>query len=69
MLVVLQIIISLLLIVFILLQAQGTGLSGAFGGSGEFFRSKKTIEKLLFKVTIFLSIIFGTISILLLFIR
>jgi len=63
---ILVIIISVFLIVVILLQAQGTGLSGAFGGGGEFYRSKRSIEKLLIWTTIILSALFGVLSIILL---
>lgn len=64
--VVLQIIVAVLLIVLILLQMQGSGLSTSFGGSGEFFRSRRSIEKLLVIGTIILAVIFGVLSILLL---
>jgi len=53
-----QIIISVLLIVVILLQSRGTGLSGVFGGSGNVYKTKRGIEKTLFTLTIILSIIF-----------
>ncbi|MCL4387287.1 preprotein translocase subunit SecG [Patescibacteria group bacterium] len=63
---VLEIIIAVLLVGVILLQSQGSGLSGAFGGSGEFYRSKRSIEKLLVWATAALTVIFGVISIVLL---
>ena len=63
---VVEIIIAILLISAILLQSQGSGLSGAFGGSGEFYRSKRSIEKLLVWATVGLTIVFGIISIILL---
>lgn len=47
-----QIICSLLLIVLVLLQQRGTGLSGLFGGSGEFYATRRGLEKVLFIVTI-----------------
>lgn len=53
-----QILISLLLMGAILLQAKGTGLGQAWGGGGEFYRSKRGLEKILFRVTIVLAIIF-----------
>lgn len=53
-----QIIISVLLVTVILLQQQGVGLSGAFGGEGNTFRTKRGLEKSLFYVTIVLSILF-----------
>jgi len=63
----LQIIVAILLIVSILLQMQGTGLTTAFGGSGEFFRSKRSIEKMLMYATVALAFLFAGISIMLLF--
>lgn len=61
-----QIIVSILLIVVILLQMQGSGLSTAFGGSGEFYRSRQSLERLLIWATIILVILFGTLSLILL---
>lgn len=59
-----QIIISILLIGVILLQAKGTGLGTAWGGSGEFYHSKRGAEKVIFGATIFLSILFFVTSVL-----
>lgn len=61
-----QIVVTLLLIGAILLQMQGGGLSGAFGGSGEFYRSRQSLEKLLVWATVGLSFLFAIISIILL---
>ncbi len=63
---VLGIIVSVLLIIIILLQAQGTGLAGAFGGGGEFYRSRRSAEKVLLWITVVLIVAFGGISIILL---
>lgn len=54
----LQIAVSIVLAVLILLQAQGSGLGSAFGGGGEFYRSKRGLEKLLFRATIVCAAIF-----------
>ncbi|MGH7245336.1 MAG: preprotein translocase subunit SecG [Candidatus Levyibacteriota bacterium] len=61
-----QVVVALLLIASILLQVQGSGLSTAFGGAGEFYRSKRSIEKLLVYATAALTGLFGIISVLLL---
>lgn len=53
-----QIIIASLLIAAILLQAKGTGLSSSLGGGGEFYRSKRGAEKIVFIATIVLAILF-----------
>lgn len=63
---ILQIIITVLLVGVILLQAQGSGLSSAFGGGGEFYRSRQSIEKMLVFATIILAVLFGVLSIILL---
>jgi len=60
------IIIAVLLIGVILLQTQGSGLSASFGGSGESFRSRRSMEKTLLYATVILATLFAFISILLL---
>jgi preprotein translocase subunit SecG len=62
-----QIVVSVLLIVVILMQNRGTGLSGIFGGSSNVFQTKRGIEKILFRATIVLAILFFGLSILRLF--
>jgi protein translocase SecG subunit len=64
-----EVIIAALLIGAILIQSQGAGLSGTFGGGGDFYRSKRSIEKLLVYVTVFLASVFAIFSILLLVIH
>lgn len=64
--VIMQIIISVALILVILLQMQGSGLSSAFGGGMGFYRSKRSIERLLLWATVVLSVIFGILSLVLL---
>ena len=49
-----QIIFSTLLSIAILLQGRGAGLGASFGGGGEFYRSKRGVEQILFKATIIL---------------
>lgn len=61
-----DIVIAVLLIVSILLQMQGSGLSSSFGGSGEFYRSKRSVEKLLVWATVILTALFAVVSIILL---
>ncbi|MFZ5364793.1 MAG: preprotein translocase subunit SecG [Patescibacteria group bacterium] len=59
---IIQITLSVLLIIVILLQNRGTGLSGVFGGSGAVYRTKRGIEKTLFTLTIIFSILFICVS-------
>ncbi|MDP3778986.1 MAG: preprotein translocase subunit SecG [bacterium] len=53
-----QIIISLLLIVGILLQQRGGGLSAVFGGDGNVYRTRRGVEKVVFVATIVLAALF-----------
>lgn len=68
-LLILEVLIGILLIGAILLQMQGSGLSTAFGGAGEFYRSKRSVEKLLMWGTVGLSGIFAVVSVLLLLVH
>ena len=63
---IIEVIIAALLIGAILIQSQGAGLGSTFGGGGEFYRSKRSVEKLLIYATIFLASVFAIFSILLL---
>ena len=63
---ILEIAAAIALIALVLLQMQGSGLSGAFGGTGGFYRSKRSIEKMLIWATVAVAIIFALISLLLL---
>jgi len=55
---IIPIIVSILLIVAILMQSRGTGLSAVFGGEGNVYRTKRGIEKTLFVFTIILAVVF-----------
>lgn len=63
---IIQIILAVLLITSVLLQSQGGGLSPAFGGGGEMYRSKRNIEKFLFIATGVLAFLLVVVSLLLL---
>ena len=60
---IIQIVVSVALIVFILLQVKGGGLGGIFGQADSVFRTKRGIEKWLFLGTIVLVVIFIILSI------
>ena len=62
-LLILQIIVSLLLLFSILIQANGTSVGRAFGGSTS-YHTKRGAEKTLFVATIILSIVFIALSLL-----
>jgi preprotein translocase subunit SecG len=53
-----QLILSVALIVAILMQARGTGLSGTFGGDSAVYRSRRGVERRLWQFTILLLVLF-----------
>ena len=57
-----QLIVSIGLIASVLLQARGTGLSGAFGGDSAVYRSRRGVERGLWQFTIILAILFALFS-------
>lgn len=58
-----QIGLSVALIICVLLQSRGAAVGSAFGGSGTIYRTKRGLEKGLFRATIILAIAFSIISI------
>lgn len=58
-----QIILALVLIGLFLLQVRGGGLGGIFGQQTGMYRTKRGIEKTLFRFTIILVVIFVIVSI------
>ncbi len=61
-LVIAQIVTAVLLVISILLQSSGSGLGGVFGGAGAVYSTKRGIEKILFYLTIVLSILFFALA-------
>ncbi|MCI0584741.1 MAG: preprotein translocase subunit SecG [Chloroflexi bacterium] len=57
-----QLIVSFALVLAILLQARGAGLSGAFGGDSAVYRSRRGIERRLWQFTIILIVLFVLFS-------
>jgi len=59
-----QIILSIAVIFFILLQVRGAGLGSAFGGSsaGSVFKTRRGVERLIFNLTIVFVILFALVS-------
>lgn len=53
-----QIIVSALLVITILLQSRGSSLSSILGGGGEFYQTRRGVEKKIFIATIILAVIF-----------
>lgn len=55
---IIQIVCLVLIIVSVLLQQKGVGLSGVFGGSNSYYKTKLGAEKAVFWITVISSIIF-----------
>ena len=58
-----QVVLSVLLVIFILLQHKGSALGGVFGGESNIYQSKRGIEKFLHWGTIILAILFVASSV------
>jgi preprotein translocase subunit SecG len=57
-----QIVVAVALIISILLQARGAGLGSVFGGTGTVFKTRRGVEQLLFRGTVFLVVVFAVLS-------
>jgi preprotein translocase subunit SecG len=57
-----QLIVSAALVLSVLLQARGSGLSGAFGGDSSVYRSRRGIERRLWQFTIALLVLWVLFS-------
>jgi protein translocase SecG subunit len=60
---IIQLVLAGLLIITILLQQRGAGLSGAFGGEGSVYSTRRGAEKIIFIATIAIAILFFGVSI------
>lgn len=65
---IIQTVLAILLICFILMQNRGAGLGSSWGGSGEFYITRRGFERFFFKITIVVGILFVAISFLSLFV-
>lgn len=63
---IIQIVLSVAVILFILLQVRGAGLGSAFGApsSGATFKTRRGVEKLIFRITIVFVLLFSAVSLL-----
>lgn len=64
-----QLVISILLILTIVVQNRSSGLSSTFGGSGTISTSKRGAEKLVFRATIVLGVLFVACALAFIFVR
>jgi protein translocase SecG subunit len=58
-----QVMVALAIIGIVLLQAKGQGLGNIFGGGGETYRTRRGVERVLFRTTIVLMAAFVVLSI------
>jgi len=64
-----QSILAVALTVAILLQQRGAGVGGAFGGEITAYRSRRGIERTLFRLTIVLAVLWVVFSVLALYLQ
>ncbi len=57
-----EIILTVFLIGFVLLQVKGGGLGGIFGQADTVYRTKRGVEKTLFQLTIVFTVLFIAVS-------
>jgi protein translocase SecG subunit len=55
---IINIVTAILIIISVLLQNRGSGLTGTFGGNAESYYTRRGFDKILFIVTIVTTIIF-----------
>jgi preprotein translocase subunit SecG len=59
-----QIVLAVALIVVILFQVRGGGLGGIFGQQSSVYRTRRGVEKILFRLTIVFVVVFLVIAVL-----
>lgn len=64
-----NIVLSILIVIFVLIQGRGAGLGSAWGGGGETFQARRGIEKVTMQVTVVLIVLFFILSVVNLFIK
>ncbi len=68
-LLIINILISVLIVAFILMQGRGGGLGNAWGGGGETYHTRRGVEKVTMRFTIVLIVLYFIVSAVNLFIR
>jgi preprotein translocase subunit SecG len=68
-LLIINIILSVAIVIFILIQGRGAGLGSAWGGGGEKFQTRRGIEKIVIWLTTIAIIVFFTVSLVNLFVK
>lgn len=59
-LILVQVILAALLVAGILFQNRGAGLGSSWGGSGELYMTRRGVEKMFFRATIVIAVLFFT---------
>jgi len=57
-----NIILSVAIVALILLQGKGAGLGSAWGGGGEFYQTRRGVEKITMRLTYVLIVVFFLLS-------
>lgn len=57
-----QIVFAILLIAVVLLQQKGSGLGAAFGGAGSVYTTRRGVDRVLFRLTIVIAVLFFLVS-------
>lgn len=60
---IIELVTGIILTITILMQHRGTGLGGAFGGEDLSYRSRRGVEKLLYRLTLVSAAIFIIVAI------
>jgi len=68
-LLIINIILSVAIVIFILIQGRGAGLGSAWGGGGEKFQTRRGIEKIVIWLTTIAIIVFFTVSLVNIFVK
>lgn len=58
----LLILVSSLLVVVVLMQSRGSGFGGAFGSQGTAYRTRRGIERYLYRGTVVLAAVFVVVA-------
>lgn len=66
---VINIILSIIIVVFILIQGKGAGLGSAWGGGGEMFTTRRGVEKVILWLTTIAILVFFVVSLVNLFVK
>lgn len=61
---IITIIIAVLLTLLILMQGKGAGLGSAWGGGGEFYQTRRGMEKFTLQLTVIFTLLFFIVSVL-----